>query len=126
MADLIPPSLSADEWRERLHRAIPGGAHTYSRGDDQFPRNAPPILVRGKGALVWDAAGRQASVGEVVRTVVGRFRVDGQTARLDVARFVGELQQAGLVELLPAEAEGPLDASASASGQPGGPVGGGA
>ena len=30
---------------ERLHRVIPGGAHTYSRGDDQYPANAPEILV---------------------------------------------------------------------------------
>jgi glutamate-1-semialdehyde 2,1-aminomutase len=43
--------------RERLHRAIPGGAHTYSRGDDQFPSIAPPVLVKGKGARVWDTAG---------------------------------------------------------------------
>jgi hypothetical protein len=90
------------------------------------PRRRRVFVMNRVGALVWDAAGRQASVGEVVRTVVGRFRVDGQTARLDVARFVGELQQAGLVELLPAEAEGPLDARSSASVQPGGPVGGGA
>lgn len=40
--------------RRRLHRAIPGGAHTYSRGDDQFPAIAPPVLARGKGAYVWD------------------------------------------------------------------------
>jgi glutamate-1-semialdehyde 2,1-aminomutase len=44
---------------ERLHKAIPGGAHTYSRGDDQFPSNAPQILERGKGAHVWDAQGRR-------------------------------------------------------------------
>ena len=24
------------------HDLIPGGAHTYSKGDDQFPSNAPP------------------------------------------------------------------------------------
>lgn len=59
MAQLIPPSLDATEWRARLHKAIPGGAHTYSRGDDQFPQNAPPILTRGKGAYVWDADGRR-------------------------------------------------------------------
>ncbi|MBI2307924.1 MAG: glutamate-1-semialdehyde 2,1-aminomutase [Rhodocyclales bacterium] len=59
MAQLIPPSLDAAEWRARLHKAIPGGAHTYSRGDDQFPQNAPPILTRGKGAYVWDADGRR-------------------------------------------------------------------
>lgn len=46
-------------WSERLHTAIPGGAHTYSRGDDQYPANAPPILARGKGAYVWDADGNK-------------------------------------------------------------------
>ena len=33
---------------------IPGGAHTYSKGDDQFPAIAPPHLERGEGAYVWD------------------------------------------------------------------------
>lgn len=37
---------------ERLHNVIPGGAHTYSRGDDQFPANAPQILASGQGAYV--------------------------------------------------------------------------
>jgi len=44
---------------ERLHAVIPGGAHTYSRGDDQFPANAPQILERGAGAYVWDVNGRR-------------------------------------------------------------------
>ena len=26
---------------------IPGGAHTYSRGKDQFPSNAPAIATMG-------------------------------------------------------------------------------
>ena len=43
---------------ERLHNVIPGGAHTYSRGDDQYPANAPEILVSGKGAYVVSADGR--------------------------------------------------------------------
>ncbi|MBK7940360.1 MAG: glutamate-1-semialdehyde 2,1-aminomutase [Flavobacteriales bacterium] len=46
-------------WSDRLHAAIPGGAHTYSRGDDQYPSNAPPILSHGKGAYVWDAEGKR-------------------------------------------------------------------
>jgi glutamate-1-semialdehyde 2,1-aminomutase len=37
-----------------LLKYIPGGAHTYSRGRDQFPINAPQILVRGYGAYVFD------------------------------------------------------------------------
>lgn len=41
-------------FKDRLNKVIPGGAHTYSRGDDQFPSNAPSILVRGSGAYVWD------------------------------------------------------------------------
>lgn len=41
-------------YSSRLNQIIPGGAHTYSRGDDQFPSNAPSILVRGQGAYVWD------------------------------------------------------------------------
>lgn len=45
-------------YSERLHRVIPGGAHTYSRGDDQYPANAPEILVSGKGCYVTTADGR--------------------------------------------------------------------
>jgi glutamate-1-semialdehyde 2,1-aminomutase len=43
----------------RAHRVIPGGAHTYSKGDDQLPANAPEAFVRGKGARVWDLEGRE-------------------------------------------------------------------
>lgn len=39
------------------HDLIPGGAHTYSKGDDQFPTNAPPYLERGDGYRVWDDRG---------------------------------------------------------------------
>lgn len=45
-------------YSERLHRVIPGGAHTYSRGDDQYPANAPEILVSGKGCHVTAGDGR--------------------------------------------------------------------
>lgn len=43
--------------QRRAHRAIPGGAHTYAKGDDQFPESAPPFLVRGQGCHVWDLDG---------------------------------------------------------------------
>lgn len=42
-------------YSEKLHSLIPGGSHTYSKGDDQFPDNAPEILTRGKGSTVWGA-----------------------------------------------------------------------
>lgn len=41
------------------HQLIPGGAHTYSKGDDQFPANAPGYLERGEGAWVWDREGQR-------------------------------------------------------------------
>jgi glutamate-1-semialdehyde 2,1-aminomutase len=39
----------------RLHQLIPGGCHTYAKGDDQFPESAPGVIVRGQGCHVWDA-----------------------------------------------------------------------
>ena len=41
----------------RLHQLIPGGAHTYARGSDQFPENMTPVLVRGRCARVEDLDG---------------------------------------------------------------------
>jgi glutamate-1-semialdehyde 2,1-aminomutase len=49
-------------YQQRLLKAIPGGAHTYSRGYDQYPTNAPQILAGGKGAYVWDAQGHLATI----------------------------------------------------------------
>ncbi|MGW5108649.1 glutamate-1-semialdehyde 2,1-aminomutase [Nocardia sp. NPDC004123] len=43
----------------RLHDLVPGGAHTYARGADQYPEAMAPILVRGKSARVWDADGNE-------------------------------------------------------------------
>ncbi|MGC1187178.1 MAG: glutamate-1-semialdehyde 2,1-aminomutase [Candidatus Acidiferrales bacterium] len=45
--------------QSRAHRIIPGGAHTYSKGDDQFPERAPGFIVRGKGCHVWDLDGNE-------------------------------------------------------------------
>lgn len=50
----FPLSPCSADFSERAHRVIPGGAHTYSRGDDQFPAQAPCAFARGKGARVWD------------------------------------------------------------------------
>ncbi|MBI3135574.1 MAG: glutamate-1-semialdehyde 2,1-aminomutase [Bacteroidetes bacterium] len=47
------------DYSKKLNALIPGGAHTYSRGDDQYPVNAPAILERGKGAYIWDADGNK-------------------------------------------------------------------
>ena len=38
--------MTNNEFKSKIHRLIPGGAHTYSKGDDQFPDNAPALLER--------------------------------------------------------------------------------
>jgi len=47
------------ELRPKAHELIPGGAHTYAKGDDQFPEQAPGFIVRGKGCHVWDVDGNE-------------------------------------------------------------------
>lgn len=47
------------EYGDRSNRLIPGGAHTYSKGDDQFPANAPRIIERGLGCKLWDVDGNE-------------------------------------------------------------------
>jgi len=47
------------ELQRRLLRAIPGGAHTYSRGFDQYPQNAPAIMESGKGGYSLGSDGNQ-------------------------------------------------------------------
>ena len=43
----------------RLHQIVPGGAHTYARGADQYPEDMAPVLARGVGARVWDVDGNE-------------------------------------------------------------------
>jgi glutamate-1-semialdehyde 2,1-aminomutase len=43
----------------RVHDVIPGGAHTYAKGDDQFPERAPAYIARGKGCHLWDIDGNE-------------------------------------------------------------------
>lgn len=42
------------QFARKIHDLVPGGSHTYSKGDDQFPLNAPAAITHGKGARVWD------------------------------------------------------------------------
>jgi glutamate-1-semialdehyde 2,1-aminomutase len=45
--------------RKRAHAVIPGGAHTYAKGDDQYPEAAPGFIARGVGCHVWDVDGNE-------------------------------------------------------------------
>lgn len=54
-----PISAAARSLQERAHALIPGGAHTYAKGDDQYPVVAPPFIARGQGCHVWDVDGNE-------------------------------------------------------------------
>jgi glutamate-1-semialdehyde 2,1-aminomutase len=43
----------------RLADLVPGGAHTYAKGADQFPAESPSVLARGRGCHVWDVDGNE-------------------------------------------------------------------
>ncbi|MFJ9693940.1 glutamate-1-semialdehyde 2,1-aminomutase [Kitasatospora sp. NPDC101183] len=63
----LPKSRAANE---RLHALIPGGAHTYAKGDDQYPEHLAPVISHGRGAHVWDVDGnRYVEYGSGLRAV---------------------------------------------------------
>ncbi|MFD9892258.1 glutamate-1-semialdehyde 2,1-aminomutase [Amycolatopsis sp. NPDC059027] len=78
------PLPRSSEANERLHAAIPGGAHTYAKGEDQYPEDLAPVISHGKGAHVWDIDGneyieygsglRSVSLGHVHPRVVEAVR----------------------------------------------------
>jgi glutamate-1-semialdehyde 2,1-aminomutase len=50
---------ASERLRPRAHELIPGGAHTYAKGDDQYPVLAPGFIARGSGCHVWDVDGNE-------------------------------------------------------------------
>ncbi|HEY0008867.1 MAG TPA: aminotransferase class III-fold pyridoxal phosphate-dependent enzyme, partial [Tepidisphaeraceae bacterium] len=56
--------------QKRAHQIIPGAAHTYAKGDDQFPAGMCPVIVRGEGSHVFDLDGNDfIEYGSGVRSV---------------------------------------------------------
>ncbi len=49
----------SEELRPRFQALIPGGAHTYAKGDDQYPEGMAPYIVRGAGCRVFDVDGNE-------------------------------------------------------------------
>jgi glutamate-1-semialdehyde 2,1-aminomutase len=54
-----PPFPNSSRLQKRAHELIPGGSHTYAKGDDQYPILAPGFIARGSGCHVWDADGNE-------------------------------------------------------------------
>jgi glutamate-1-semialdehyde 2,1-aminomutase len=99
-------SASQQDLRERLHAAIPGGAHTYAKGDDQWPAEAPTLLTHGKGCRVWDADGNEfVEYGMGLRAVALGHAYDPVVAAAERALRTGvNFTRPALAELECAEA----------------------
>ena len=77
---------ASKKYRASIHDLIPGGAHTYSKGDDQFPEQSPAAISRGKGSHVWDVDGNEyldcsmgltsVSLGHAYEPVVKRVQAE--------------------------------------------------
>lgn len=92
-------------YQERLLKAIPGGAHTYSRGYDQYPSNAPQILTRGKGAYIFDPDGKKyLDYGMALRAVnIGYAEDEIDAAAIEQIKNGNNLTRPSMIELEAAE-----------------------
>ena len=92
-------------YQERLLKAIPGGAHTYSRGYDQYPTNAPQILTRGKGAYIYDPQGNKfLDYGMALRAVnIGYAEDEINAAAIEQIKNGNNLTRPSMIELEAAE-----------------------
>jgi glutamate-1-semialdehyde 2,1-aminomutase len=92
-------------YQNRLLKAIPGGAHTYSRGFDQFPSNAPQILKKGLGAYVYDPEGNKfLDYGMGLRSVnIGYANDIINKAAFQQIEYGNNLTRPSMIELEAAE-----------------------
>ena len=92
-------------YQDRLLKSIPGGAHTYSRGYDQYPENAPQILKRGMGAYTYDESDNEfLDYGMALRAVnLGYANNIVNQAALQQMEYGNNLTRASLIELEAAE-----------------------
>ena len=92
-------------YSERLNKVIPGGAHTYSRGDDQYPENAPQLFKRGEGAYLYTPEGDKfLDYGMALRAVtLGYGQKDIADAAIREIQNGNNLTRASLIELQAAE-----------------------
>lgn len=94
-----------DNLQERLDTVIPGGSHTYSKGRDVFPSNAPAVLTSGKGCYVKDLNGNKfLDFGMGLKSVIIGYadRTINRAVRNSLA-LGNNLSRPSMVELLAAE-----------------------
>jgi glutamate-1-semialdehyde aminotransferase len=95
----------SDDYRDLIHDLIPGGSHTYSKGDDQFPVLSPAAISHGKGAYVWDVDGNMfldCSMGLTSVSLGHAFEPVLDAVRLELVKGVN-FQRPSVLEKTTAE-----------------------
>ncbi|HXG54321.1 MAG TPA: glutamate-1-semialdehyde 2,1-aminomutase [Vicinamibacterales bacterium] len=91
----------SNAFRSEAHQVIPGGSHTYSKGDDQYPLLAPAAMARGKGGRLWDIDGNEfvdcsLSLGAISLGHAFEPVLDAVRAQLELG---ANFQRPGIIEL---------------------------
>ncbi|HEY6531128.1 MAG TPA: glutamate-1-semialdehyde 2,1-aminomutase [Acidimicrobiales bacterium] len=61
---------ASNEHTAAVTQLVPGGAHTYAKGEDQYPGGMAPVIERGSGCRVWDIDGNEyVEYGSGLRSV---------------------------------------------------------
>ena len=91
--------------QQRLHELVPGGAHTYARGADQYPEGMAPVIAHGAGAHVQDVDGnRYVEYGMGLRSVtLGHAHPPVVEAVVEAARAGVSFSRPSVYELRAAE-----------------------
>ena len=94
-----------NKFTNKLLKVIPGGSHTYSRGADTFPSNAPSILNKGKGVYVFDEKNNKfLDYGMGLRSVnIGYAEPEINRAAIEGINKGNNLTRPSLIELKAAQ-----------------------
>ncbi|MDR1884373.1 MAG: glutamate-1-semialdehyde 2,1-aminomutase [Prevotella sp.] len=92
-------------YSQRLNRVIPGGAHIYRQGNDQYSENAPQILERGEGAYIYTPEGKKfLDYGMALHSVtLGYGNPSVTNAAVKQIGYGNDLTRPSLIELQAAE-----------------------
>ena len=90
-----------NKYTNKLLKVIPGGSHTYSRGADTYPSNAPAILKKGKGVYVFDNKGKKfLDYGMGLRSVnIGYSETSINKAAIKGIKYGNNLTRPSNIEL---------------------------
>lgn len=86
---------------KRLSDLVPAGGHTYSKGEDQFPKNSPGLLIKGEGAYCWDLDGNKLlDYGMGLRSVgLGHANDEVNEAVIKQLQLGTNFTRPGMIEL---------------------------